>query len=321
MRLQFRLLKLTISKTFTMNDVIPVATEAAEPNNENSTNTSDGATVTVTKKASMAEKKSTDEKSKPHPKPLVLCGPSGSGKSTILKSVMAEDKYKNMLAFSVSHTTRRPRSGEEHGREYYFTDRALMLQDIKEDKFIEHAEYSGNLYGTSKESVQKCQSLGKICVLDIDSQGVKSLKKVPNLLPVYVFIRPPSLDTLEGRLRSRKTETEESLKKRLEAAQAEMEYGREPGAFDAVIINDELTSAVQQLRDVIDNNILDPLSGRNGCGDAAFNGVHARSGDFIQNADAIGDAKVNGDVSSDDIPVKRPKVDEDSFRDRTPVER
>jgi len=196
---------------------------------------------------------------KAEPNPLVLCGPSGTGKSTILKAVMVQSKYKDLLAFSVSHTTRKPRPGEAHGREYYFSDRESMLTDIAAGKFIESAEYSGNLYGTSKESVHQCKSQGKICVLDIDSQGVRSLKKVSNLSPVYVFVKPPSMASLEERLRSRKTETEESLKKRLDAAKEEIAFGEEEGVFDALIVNDDLDAAILQLTSIIDTKILAPL--------------------------------------------------------------
>jgi len=196
---------------------------------------------------------------KAEPNPLVLCGPSGTGKSTILKAVMVQSKYKDLLAFSVSHTTRKPRPGEAHGREYYFSDRESMLIDIAAGKFIESAEYSGNLYGTSKESVHQCKSQGKICVLDIDSQGVRSLKKVSNLSPVYVFVKPPSMASLEERLRSRKTETEESLKKRLDAAKEEIAFGEEEGVFDALIVNDDLDAAILQLTSIIDTKILAPL--------------------------------------------------------------
>jgi len=214
------------------------------------------------------------------PNPLVICGPSGSGKSTILKSVMSQPKYRDLLAFSVSHTTRRPRGGEVHGREYFFSDRDSMRAEIEAGKFIESAEYSGNLYGTSKESVHKCKSQGKICVLDIDSQGVRSLKKVSNLSPVYVFVKPPSMSTLEERLRSRKTETEESLRKRLEAARQEIAFGEEEGIFDALIVNDDLSAAVDQLTAIIDTKILREAGSttENGAGDVVTVQVEAVGG-------------------------------------------
>jgi len=254
---------------------------------------------------------------KPEPNPLVICGPSGSGKSTILKNVMSQPKYKDMLAFSVSHTTRQPRAGEEHGREYYFSDRESMLADIEAGKFIESAEYSGNLYGTSKESVHKCKSQGKICVLDIDSQGVRSLKKVSNLSPVYVFVKPPSLAALEERLRSRKTETEESLKKRLDAAREEIAFGEEEGAFDALIINDDLEAAVKQLTTIIDTKILHETRTT-----AISNTIPAASPNQDQGG---GDSNEPTKNEADDVGGKRPKLDEvvvESSRDSTPgVER
>jgi len=254
---------------------------------------------------------------KPEPNPLVICGPSGSGKSTILKNVMSQPKYKDMLAFSVSHTTRQPRAGEEHGREYYFSNRESMLADIEAGKFIESAEYSGNLYGTSKESVHKCKSKGKICVLDIDSQGVRSLKKVSNLSPVYVFVKPPSLAALEERLRSRKTETEESLKKRLDAARQEIAFGEEEGAFDALIINDDLEAAVTQLKTIIDTKILHETKTT-----TISTTIPAVSPNQDQGGGDSNDPTKN---EADDVGGKRPKLDEavvESSRDSTPgVER
>jgi len=284
------------------------ATATSEPqSNETSNSQVVGVTTTGTKNVS-----------KPEPNPLVICGPSGSGKSTILKNVMSQPKYKDMLAFSVSHTTRQPRAGEEHGREYYFSDRETMLADIEAGKFIESAEYSGNLYGTSKESVHKCKSQGKICVLDIDSQGVRSLKKVSNLSPVYVFVKPPSMAALEERLRSRKTETEESLKKRLDAAREEIAFGEEEGAFDALIINDDLEAAVKQLTTIIDTKILHEAKTTT----AISTTIRAVSPNQDQGG---GDSNHPTKNEADDVGGKRPKLDEavvESSRDSTPgVER
>jgi len=256
---------------------------------------------------------------KPEPNPLVICGPSGSGKSTILKAVMAQPKYKDLLAFSVSHTTRQPRAGELHGREYYFTDRDSMRAEIEAGKFIESAEFSGNLYGTSKESVHQCKSRGKICVLDIDSQGVRSLKKVTNLSPIFVFVKPPSLSALEDRLTSRKTETEESLGKRLHAAKEEIAFGEEEGVFDALIINDDLDKAVGQLTSIIDSKILHeskkPLvSADSGGGDDDV----SNEVDRVNGADLVNEADLV-------VGGKRAKLDAaiiESSRDSTPgVER
>ena len=118
-------------------------------------------------------------------------------------------------------------------------------------KFLEHAEFSGNMYGTSKQAVEAVLSSGKICALDVDIQGVKNLKKT-NLNPLFCFIKPPSLDILEKRLRDRNTETEESLKKRLDTARLELDIEvKEADTFDHVIVNDNLDTAYEKLKSVL----------------------------------------------------------------------
>ena len=108
-------------------------------------------------------------------RPIVVAGPSGSGKSTLLKRLMAE--FSGCFAFSVSHTTRQPRSGEVDGREYHFVSRENMLAAIERGEFIESAEFSGNLYGTSIRAVRDAVATGRICILEIDMQGVKQVKQ------------------------------------------------------------------------------------------------------------------------------------------------
>ena len=186
-------------------------------------------------------------------RPVVFCGPSGSGKSTLLKRLMAE--FPNAFAFSVSHTTRQPRAGEQDGREYHFTTREFMQNAVAQGEFLESAEFSGNMYGTSKKSVEQVLSSGRICALDIDLQGVKNLKKT-DLNPIYCFVKPPSMEQLEKRLRERNTETEDSLRKRLDTAKLELEYERsEPNAFDHVIVNDNLDVAYDKLKDILRSQI------------------------------------------------------------------
>merc|ERR1719338_1790 len=102
-------------------------------------------------------------------------------------------------------------------------------------EFIETAEFAGNMYGTSRGAINRVQMAGMICVLDIEMHGVHQIKKTPGLDPHYVFIKPPSLEELEVRLRDRKTETEESIKRRLEKAVEEIEYGSKAENFDLVI--------------------------------------------------------------------------------------
>ena len=178
-------------------------------------------------------------------RPIVFCGPSGSGKSTLLKKLMAE--FPNSFAFSVSHTTRNPRAGEIDGKDYNFTTKEEMRKKIEAGDFLEHAQFSGNFYGTSKQAVSDVLSSGRICTLDVDIQGVINLKKT-NLNPIFCFIKPPSIEELEKRLKSRGTETEESLKKRLDTAAVELEYERtEDKPFDHVIVNEDLETAYSQL--------------------------------------------------------------------------
>ncbi|RLW11669.1 hypothetical protein DV515_00001246 [Chloebia gouldiae] len=148
------------------------------------------------------------------PRPVVLSGPSGAGKSTLLKKLFKD--YENVFGFSVSHTTRQPRPGEVNG----------------------------------KGAVQAVQAQNQICVLDVDIQGVKNIKKT-ELKPIYISVQPPSIEILEKRLRDRKTETEESLQKRLTAARVDLELSKEPGLFDLVIINDDLEKAYSELKEVL----------------------------------------------------------------------
>ncbi|XP_038654389.1 guanylate kinase-like isoform X3 [Scyliorhinus canicula] len=160
------------------------------------------------------------------PRPVVISGPSGAGKSTLLKHLLGE--YGQVFGFSVSHTTRNPRSGEENGRDYHFVSREEMRRGIEAGEFIENAEFSGNMYGTSKAAVHEVQAKNQICILDIDMQGVRNIKKT-DLCPIYLSIQPPSFEILEQRLRQRKTETEESLQKRLLAAKMDMEFRNSKG--------------------------------------------------------------------------------------------
>jgi guanylate kinase len=125
-----------------------------------------------------------------------------------------------------------------------------MERDIAEGKFIESAEFSSNLYGTSKKAVSDVCTSGQICVLDIDMQGVRSVKET-DLNPVYVLIKPPSLKVLEERLRGRKTDTEEAIQQRLQAAKGELDYAGQPGVFDHVVVNETVDNAYTQLRGIV----------------------------------------------------------------------
>ncbi|KAF4072677.1 hypothetical protein AMELA_G00265670 [Ameiurus melas] len=197
------------------------------------------------------------------PRPVVLSGPSGAGKSTLLKRLMQE--YEGVFGFSVSHTTRNPRPGEENGKvihhlltsaDYHFTTREKMQEGIDNGDFIENAVFSGNIYGTSKSAIEDVQAQNLICILDVDLQGVKNIKQT-DLNPIYISIQPPSMEILEQRLRDRLTETEESLQKRLEAARIDMELSKEPGIFDVVIVNDDQNEAYKKLKSALIEVILE----------------------------------------------------------------
>ncbi|XP_060806883.1 guanylate kinase isoform X2 [Amyelois transitella] len=188
------------------------------------------------------------------PRPLVLCGPSGSGKSTLLKRLLKE--FPDKFGFSVSHTTRSPRPGEKDGVHYHFTTKDDMVAAIQRGEFLETANFSGNMYGTSKHAVDEVRRTGKICILDIEIEGVKQVKTT-DLDPLLVFVMPPSIEELERRLRARNTEHEEALKKRLETAKREIEYGKEPENFHIIILNDNLDKAYTELREFIAQNVED----------------------------------------------------------------
>ncbi|RIA81406.1 guanylate kinase [Glomus cerebriforme] len=181
-------------------------------------------------------------------RPVVVSGPSGSGKSTLLNRLFQD--YPAKFGFSVSHTTRSPRPGEVNGVQYHFISRDEFVNLIKENKFIEYAEFSGNLYGTSIAAVKSVSSQGKICILDIELNGVKAVKKT-DLNTRFVFIKPPSLEILKERLLGRKTETEESIQARLNAAEEELAYANQEGSHDIVITNDDLDTAYEKFKNFI----------------------------------------------------------------------
>ncbi|GKZ18855.1 hypothetical protein AbraIFM66951_001813 [Aspergillus brasiliensis] len=202
-------------------------------------------------------------------RPVVVSGPSGTGKSTLLKRLFAE--IPDRFGFSISHnrpprhltdalnltwcfvrldTTRAPRPGEQDGREYYFTTKEDFLDLVSKNGFIEHAQFGGNYYGTSVQAVKNIAEQGRICILDIEMEGVKQVKRT-DLNARFLFLAPPSVEELEKRLRGRGTETEESLTKRLAQAKNELEYAKEPGAHDKVVVNDDLEKAYTELRDWI----------------------------------------------------------------------
>ncbi|PWN30001.1 guanylate kinase, partial [Jaminaea rosea] len=179
-------------------------------------------------------------------RPVVLCGPSGVGKSTLLKRLFEE--CPGEYGFSVSHTTRSPRPGETPGVSYHYVTREEFTSLVSQGAFLEHAQFGGNLYGTTASAVEAVSSQrGQRAILDIDAQGVKILKRdhAERLKPLYIFISPPNLEALYNRLKGRGTETPQSVVGRLGMAEGELQYARSNGGkeFDVVVVNDELDRA------------------------------------------------------------------------------
>ncbi|RCI14443.1 hypothetical protein L249_6141, partial [Ophiocordyceps polyrhachis-furcata BCC 54312] len=181
-------------------------------------------------------------------RPIVVSGPSGVGKGTLYHLLF--DRHPDTFCLSVSHTTRGPRQGEQHGVHYHFVSMDAFEDLIAADGFVEHAQFSGNRYGTSKMTIEQQTAKGKVVLLDIEMEGVKQIKKA-GIPARFVFISPPSLQVLESRLRGRGTEKEESICKRLTQARLELEYAQTQGVHDAVIVNDDLERAYKEFEDFI----------------------------------------------------------------------
>lgn len=176
---------------------------------------------------------------------FVISAPSGTGKTTLLSKVMA---HVSGLHFSVSHTTRNPRAGETDGCEYHFVERPAFEKMIEDGKFVEWAEVHGNLYGTSTAGIEGQLGRGEDVILDIDVQGAAIIRDQSHIGGVHIFIAPPELAVLEKRLRGRGTDSEETIRLRLENAMGEMKA--EP-AYDYLVVNDDLEEAAEMLCSII----------------------------------------------------------------------
>lgn len=175
---------------------------------------------------------------------VLFSGPSGVGKDTVLEIVLAKD---TSLQKSISLTTRGIRENEIDGKDYYFISVPEFEKMIDNNEVLEFARYGQNLYGTPKAPVDKWLSEGKTVILKIEVQGASNIKK---LYPesVGIFIMPPSMEVLEQRLRSRGTENETDIQKRLEIAQNEIGHSKD---YDYLVVNDDLEKASENVLEIL----------------------------------------------------------------------
>jgi len=174
---------------------------------------------------------------------FVLSGPSGAGKSVLINRLLAELPA---LRFSVSSTTRAPRPGETDGVSYHFLSRERFEADIAAGRFLEHAEFSGNRYGTNQDEVDSAVAAGQDLLLDIEVQGARQLQE-KGVEAVFIFVTPPSFAELERRLRARNTESEEAIERRLRQAVKDI---AEIDLYEFVIVNDQLEDAYSRLKSI-----------------------------------------------------------------------
>jgi guanylate kinase len=176
---------------------------------------------------------------------LVLSAPSGAGKTTLARKLLTE---LTGGIFSVSYTTRRPRGQERDGVDYHFVDVERFQSQIEQGGFVEWAEVHGHFYGSPQSVVDEARATQGVAIFDIDVQGGQAIKrKYPDA--VLVFVLPPSMEELERRLRDRKTDSDETIRRRMLAARAEMERGA--ASYDFIIVNDDFSRAYSDLRSVV----------------------------------------------------------------------
>jgi guanylate kinase len=173
---------------------------------------------------------------------IILCAPSGAGKTSITKYLLQQELG---LKFSISACNREARNGETDGIDYHFLSTESFKNRIENDEFVEWEEvYKGNYYGTLKTEINRIWNSGKNVIFDVDVEGGLSLTKHFGEKALAIFIKPPSVEALEKRLRSRGTEDEEKIQKRLAKAEKELDYSK---WFDYIVVNDDLEIAQQEV--------------------------------------------------------------------------
>ncbi|CAF1390688.1 unnamed protein product [Rotaria magnacalcarata] len=182
------------------------------------------------------------------PRTVVISGPSGSGKSTLVSKLLGE--YPSTFVFTISHTTRRPRSDERNGREYHFIQRSKMEAMIANEEFVEWSEFASNLYGTSKATFKNVATSGCIWLRIVDKIAVKNIRETDHNA-LFICINPPSYEVLSQRLRDRNTDTETARENRLQEARESIQFSKKPGIYDYIIENDQLDVAYEKLKEIL----------------------------------------------------------------------
>ena len=181
---------------------------------------------------------------------IVLSGPSGVGKGTVRAAIFSKGEQK--FVYSISATTRLPRTGETDGVDYFFKTREEFEQMIQNKQLLEYAEYVGNYYGTPLEYVENTLATGKDVFLEIDVQGAIQVR---DLMPdgVFIFLTPPDLNELESRIVNRGTDSDEVIAKRMKTAREELELMK---YYDYSVVNDTVDNAVQKIEAIIQTEHL-----------------------------------------------------------------
>lgn len=180
---------------------------------------------------------------------MIFSAPSGSGKTTVVKHLM--ETLSDRLGFSVSATTRKPRPGEENGREYHFLTEEEFRNRVENKEFLEHEEvYSGILYGTLWSEVRKIWSENKMVVFDVDVKGGLNLKQEFGDRALAIFLRPPSVEVLMERLTKRSTEVEHELNERINKATYELSFENQ---YDVVVVNDILEETFEKCESLVND--------------------------------------------------------------------
>lgn len=185
-------------------------------------------------------------------KVIIFCAPSGSGKTTIVKHLLSVNSN---IAFSVSACTRSKRANETDGVDYYFISHEEFKRRVANNEFLEYEEvYGGNFYGTLKSEIDRIWAQNKAVIFDVDVEGGLNIKKYFGDKALAVFVKPPSVEVLEQRLRYRSTETEETLRMRVNKAVKELEY---ESRFECVLVNENLNDALKIAEQLVHDFLAD----------------------------------------------------------------